>query len=167
VNPSDDYLVSTIHRAENTDDPARLTAIINALAALPVPVVLLAHPRLVARAASAGIDLSQGSLRTTEPLGYPQMVAAVLHSRGVVTDSGGLQKESFLLGAPCTTLRTETEWTETVDLGWNVLRPHVDDLADVVMRPRPTPSTATPYGDGKAAEATVATLEKHLRSGGV
>jgi len=161
VDASAEYLVSTIHRAENTDDPERLRAIVAALAALPVPVVLLAHPRLVARAASAGIDLRQGALRTTEPLGYPQMVAAVLHSRGVVTDSGGLQKEAFLLGAPCTTLRTETEWTETVELGWNVLRPRVDDLTDVVMRPRPTPATATPYGDGRAADVTVATLQKH------
>ena len=163
VDGSAEYLVSTIHRAENTDDPERLRAIIDALAALPVPVLLLAHPRLVARAAAARIDLRRGALRTTEPLGYPQMVAAVLHSRWVVTDSGGLQKEAFLLGAPCTTLRTETEWTETVDLGWNVLRPQVDDLADVVMRPRPEPATASPYGDGRAAEATVATLEKHLR----
>ncbi|MBC7560670.1 MAG: UDP-N-acetylglucosamine 2-epimerase (non-hydrolyzing) [Dermatophilaceae bacterium] len=163
VDPSRDYLVSTIHRAENTDDPEQLKAIIDALAALPIPVVLLAHPRLVARSASSGIDLTAGALRTTEPLGYPQMVAAVLHSRGVVTDSGGLQKEAFLLGAPCTTLRTETEWTETVDLGWNVLRPQVDDLAEVVMRPRPVPATATPYGKGRAAEATVAALEQHLR----
>lgn len=162
VDASRDYLVATIHRAENTDDPQRLKAVIDALAALPIPVVLLAHPRLVARAASARIDLTAGALRTTEPLGYPQMVAAVLHSRGVVTDSGGLQKEAFLLGAPCTTLRTETEWTETVDMGWNVLRPEVDDLADVVMRPRPAPSTATPYGNGQAAETTVSTLEKHL-----
>jgi len=162
VDASQDYLVSTIHRAENTDDPERLRAVIDALAALPVPVVLLAHPRLVARAAAARIDLRAGALRTTEPLGYPQMVAAVLHSRGVVTDSGGLQKEAFLLGAPCTTLRTETEWTETVDLGWNVLRPEVDDLAEVVMRPRPSTATVRPYGDGRAAEATVATLEKHL-----
>jgi UDP-N-acetylglucosamine 2-epimerase (non-hydrolysing) len=163
VDPSQDYLVSTIHRAENTDDPARLRQVIHALAALPVPVVLLAHPRLVSRASAARIDLQAGSLRTTDPLGYPQMVAAVLHSRGVVTDSGGLQKEAFLLGAPCTTLRTETEWTETVDLGWNVLRPQVDGLADVVMRPRPSPATAAPYGNGQAAEATVATLEKYLR----
>jgi UDP-N-acetylglucosamine 2-epimerase (non-hydrolysing) len=163
VDASGDYLVSTIHRAENTDDPGRLRAIIDALAALPVPVVLLAHPRLVARATAARIDLRRGALRTTEPLGYPQMVAAVLHSRWVVTDSGGLQKEAFLLGAACTTLRTETEWTETVDLGWNVLRPQVDDLTDVVMRPRPEPATTSPYGDGRAAEATVDTLEKHLR----
>lgn len=163
VDPTRDYLVSTIHRAENTDDPDRLREIIDTLAKLPVPVVLLAHPRLVARAAAARIDLSAGALRIVEPLGYPQMVAAVLHCRGVVTDSGGLQKEAFLLGAPCTTLRTETEWTETVDLGWNVLRPHVDGLTDVVMRPRPTPSTATPYGDGRAAGTTVATLEKHLQ----
>jgi len=163
VDASQDYLVATIHRAENTDDPERLRAIIDALAGLPIPVVLLAHPRLVARAATARVDLMRGSLRTTEPLGYPGMVAAVLHSRGIVTDSGGLQKEAFLLGAPCTTLRTETEWTETVDLGWNVLRPEVDDLAEVVMRPRPAPATTAPYGDGRAAEATVATLEEHLR----
>gem|GEM_PF-1045034 len=82
VDGTQDYLVSTIHRAENTDDPSRLRAVIDALAALPVPVVLLAHPRLVARAAAAGIDLRAGALRTTAPLGYPQMVAAVLHSRG-------------------------------------------------------------------------------------
>jgi len=163
VDATQDYVISTIHRAENTDDPVRLRAVIDALASLPVPVVLLAHPRLVARAAAARIDLRIGALRTTEPLGYPEMVAAVMHSRGVVTDSGGLQKEAFLLGAPCTTLRTETEWTETVALGWNVLRQDIDGLADVVMRPRPVASTATPYGDGHAAAASVATLVKNLR----
>jgi len=153
-----DYLVATIHRAENTDDPARLARIVGALAGLPLPVLLLAHPRLVARAAQAGVDLRAGALLTTRPLPYPQTVAAVLGSAGVVTDSGGLQKEAFLLGVPCTTVRTETEWTETLDAGWNVLGGADDVLADeagfaaLVLRPRPAAPRGTPFGDGKAAQ---------------
>jgi UDP-N-acetylglucosamine 2-epimerase (non-hydrolysing) len=158
VSVEDGYLVSTIHRAENTDDPARLREIVTALAELPLPVVLLAHPRLVARAEEHGIDLHVGALRTTRPLAYPQMVGAVLHSRGVVTDSGGLQKEAFLLRVPCTTLRTETEWTETVDLGWNVLAADLGGLSSLVTRPAPAATDATPYGDGRAAERVVEVL---------
>jgi UDP-N-acetylglucosamine 2-epimerase (non-hydrolysing) len=155
-----DYVLSTIHRAENTDDEARLRAIIEGLAALPYPVVLTAHPRLVARAGHYGIDLRAGSLHTIEPLDYPAMVAAVKGARAVVTDSGGLQKEAFLLRTPCTTVRTETEWTETVDLGWNVLALDLDRLTEIVDRPAPAPTDAAPYGDGHAAEATVRALEQ-------
>ena len=159
-----DYLVATIHRAENTDDPDRLARIVAALAALPLPVLLLAHPRLVARAAHAGVDLRAGAVLPGRPLPYPQTVAAVLGSRGVVTDSGGLQKEAFLLGVPCTTVRTETEWTETLDAGWNVLGGADDVLADpgrfaeLVLRPRPDTSRGTPFGDGKAAERVTEAL---------
>ncbi|MDP9183621.1 MAG: UDP-N-acetylglucosamine 2-epimerase (non-hydrolyzing), partial [Actinomycetota bacterium] len=140
------YLLSTVHRAENTDDPARLRMIVEGLAALPLPVVLLAHPRLVAKAAVAGVDLEQGSLHALEPLNYPGMVAAVLKANGVVTDSGGLQKEAYLLGTPCTTLRTETEWPETLEGGWNVLSADLTGLGDIVVRPRPTTPTGAPYG---------------------
>src|SRR3954447_8436906 len=128
--PDGDYLVATIHRAENTDDPARLARIVGALGGLPLPVLLLAHPRLVARAAQAGVDLRAGAVLPGRPLPYPQTVAAVLGSRGVVTDSGGLQKEAYLLGVPCTTVRTETEWTETLDGGWNVLAGAPEVLTD-------------------------------------
>ena len=152
VDVSGDYLVATIHRAENTDDPDRLRALIGALQALPLPVVLLAHPRLVARCAEFGITLEQGAVRAATPLPYPQMVAAVLHSRGVVTDSGGLQKEAFLLGVPCTTLRTETEWVETLEGGWNVLDPDLSLVADVAVRDVPSGAKAQPYGDGRAAQ---------------
>jgi UDP-N-acetylglucosamine 2-epimerase (non-hydrolysing) len=154
---SGDYLVATIHRAENTDDPARLERIVAALAALPVPVLLLAHPRLVARAAQSGVELRTGAVLPGRPLPYPETVAAVVGSRGVVTDSGGLQKEAFLLGVPCTTVRTETEWTETLDGGWNVLGGADDVLADpqrfaaLVLRTRPDAPRGTPFGDGKAA----------------
>ncbi|MGW0661404.1 UDP-N-acetyl glucosamine 2-epimerase [Streptodolium elevatio] len=152
------YLVATVHRAENTDDPDRLRTIVEGLAALPLPVLLLAHPRLRDKAAAAGIPLRQGSLRVTRPLPYPQMVRAVLGSRGVVTDSGGLQKEVFLLRRPCTTLRTETEWPETLDGGWNRLCPDPAGLADTVLRDTPVPVTGHPYGDGHAAEKVVAAL---------
>ena len=152
------YLVSTIHRADNTDDPDRLAAVVGALRELPLPVLLLAHPRLVARCAEFGISLEHGALHTTTPLPYPQMVAAVLGSAGVVTDSGGLQKEAFLLGVPCTTLRTETEWTETLADGWNVLDPDLDQVRAVAARPAPARPRAQPYGDGHAAQAVVAAL---------
>ncbi|PZU30848.1 MAG: UDP-N-acetylglucosamine 2-epimerase (non-hydrolyzing) [Microbacterium sp.] len=153
------YRVATIHRAENTDDPDRLGAIVNGLAGLDLPVVLLAHPRLVARAAEAGITLDRGAVRVRPPLAYADLVAAVMGSAGVVTDSGGLQKEAFLLRVPCTTVRTETEWVETVDFGWNQLASDPASLRRLVERPAPPPTEAAPYGDGRAAETVIATLE--------
>jgi UDP-N-acetylglucosamine 2-epimerase (non-hydrolysing) len=152
------YLVATIHRADNTDDVARLEAIGAALAAIPVPVLLLAHPRLVARAAELGVELVRGQVTVARPLPYPQMVAAVLHSRGVVTDSGGLQKEAYLLGAPCTTLRAETEWPETLVAGWNVLAGDLVGVPELAMRPAPDSDRPAVYGEGDAAQRVVATL---------
>ncbi|MGA7205101.1 MAG: UDP-N-acetylglucosamine 2-epimerase (non-hydrolyzing), partial [Specibacter sp.] len=153
------YYVCTIHRPDNTDSPERLRAIVDSLAALSKPVLLLAHPRLKALAQTHGIDLAAGSIVPNEPLAYPQLVNAVANSAGVVTDSGGLQKEAFLLRVPCTTIRPETEWVETVDLGWNVLvNDNLAELAPAVERPTPTATDATPYGDGHAAQRTVDAL---------
>ncbi|QJT01670.1 UDP-N-acetylglucosamine 2-epimerase (non-hydrolyzing) [Streptomyces asoensis] len=152
------YLVSTLHRPDNTDDPERLAAIIGSLAALPVPVALLAHPRLVARAEQHGIDLNQGAVRVGRPLPYAGLVGAVLGSAGVVTDSGGLQKEAFLLGRACTTVRPETEWVETLEDGWNHLVPdphETPDFTELAVRPAPETPRGTPYGDGNAAVRAV------------
>ncbi|GAA1749489.1 non-hydrolyzing UDP-N-acetylglucosamine 2-epimerase [Agromyces humatus] len=152
------FAVATIHRAENTDDPDRLRAIVAGLAAADRPVVLLAHPRLRARADAAGIALDSGNLVAHAPLGYPELISAVMAGGAVVTDSGGLQKEAFLLRVPCTTIRTETEWVETVELGWNVL---IDDPADVprsLRRAAPQPTDATPYGQGTAAQLVISEL---------
>jgi UDP-N-acetylglucosamine 2-epimerase (non-hydrolysing) len=164
--PASGYIVATIHRAENTDDRDRLAAIVDALASVPAQVLLLAHPRLVARAATFGLDLATGQVTVSRPLPYPDMVSAVLHSGGVVTDSGGLQKEAFLLGVPCTTLRDETEWTETLTGGWNVLAGDLVDVAKLATRGAPDAPRGTPYGDGQAAPLVVSTLEKRAAGAG-
>lgn len=153
------YYVSTIHRPDNTDDAARLSAIVTQLSQLDKPVLLLAHPRLRSLAKQHNIALDAGSLRTIPPLAYPQLINAVQNSAGVVTDSGGLQKEAFLLRVPCTTVRPETEWVETVDLGWNVLvSDDLDQLAAAATRPAPAATDAIPYGSGQAAQQVVRAL---------
>ncbi|MGF3055832.1 non-hydrolyzing UDP-N-acetylglucosamine 2-epimerase [Microbacterium sp. YY-01] len=158
-----EFYVATIHRAENTDDPVRLQEIVTALAGLDKPVVLLAHPRVVAKAAAHGISLTQGALQAHAPLAYADLIAAAVASAGIITDSGGLQKEAFLLRVPCTTVRTETEWVETVQLGWNVLAQTAEEIAAAVSRPAPAATAATPYGDGHAAERVIATLASNIQ----
>ena len=163
IDPTQPYIVSTVHRAENTDDRDRLSAIIDALAALPIQVALLAHPRLRVRAEAYGIDLHRGAIKIGEPLPYAELIAAVVGSAGVVTDSGGLKKEAYLLARPTTTLRAETEWPETLADGWNVLLPPPPDaarLAELAARPAPKTAPGTPYGDGKAAARVVSELER-------
>lgn len=152
------YYIATIHRAENTDNPGRLAEVADGLAQLDKPVILLAHPRVVAKAAAHGIDLNRGSLVAHAPLAYADLIAAVIQSAGVVTDSGGLQKEAFLLRTPCTTVRTETEWVETIALGWNVLANTAQEISASVTRPRPTDTEAAPYGDGYAAPRVIQAL---------
>ncbi|MGP3638510.1 UDP-N-acetylglucosamine 2-epimerase, partial [Streptomyces sp. 24-1644] len=171
IDPSQPFLLATLHRPDNTDDPARLSAIVESLAALPLPVALLAHPRLTARAEHHGIDLAQGSVHVGRPLPYAGLIAAVLASSGVVTDSGGLQKEAYLLDRVCTTIRPETEWIETLEDGWNHLvpNPHEMDAAEwaaLVTRPVPEAPHGAPYGDGTAAQRVVKLMEEAARRNG-
>lgn len=151
------YSLATIHRAENTDSPERLKTIIDSLQSVDHPVVILAHPRLVAKAGQHGITLEGGSLHVVESLPYPQLLASARSARGIITDSGGLQKEAFLLRTPCTTVRPQTEWVETVELGWNVLV-EPSGLVAAATRPRPAETDETPYGDGQAADRVVSVL---------
>jgi UDP-N-acetylglucosamine 2-epimerase (non-hydrolysing) len=159
-----DFVLATIHRAENTDDKVRLTQIIGALSDLDRTVVLAAHPRLVARCADYGIELGRGSLSVIPPLAYPQLVQAVSRAHSVVTDSGGLQKEAHCLKIPTTTVRTETEWVETLADGWNVLAPEPDDIAPAVARPRPRHDPPLPFGRGDAAPAVVTALQNATKA---
>ncbi|MGQ4509576.1 non-hydrolyzing UDP-N-acetylglucosamine 2-epimerase [Dermabacteraceae bacterium P9123] len=158
VSASEDFALATLHRADTTDDPKYLAAVVSALQNLDLPVVLLAHPRLRAKAADAGIALAGGSLHLADPLAYPDLMNGLQHARAVITDSGGLQKEAYLLGAPCTTLRSETEWVETLEDGWNVLVSDPAKIADAVHRPCPEGQRPPYYGDGTAAKQTIETL---------
>ena len=112
----DSFYLGTIHRAENTDDPARLAAILQAFSNLDAPIILPLHPRTRSK-----LDLSSiGSrVQIIEPVSYLSMLTLISSSIKVLTDSGGLQKEAIWLGRPCVTLRDETEWTETLAGGWN------------------------------------------------
>lgn len=128
------YVLATVHRAENTDDPARLKAVMTGLAALArrLPVVLPLHPRTDQALAAAGIDRAALGLRFVDPVGYFDMLLLERHARLIATDSGGVQKEAFFHGVPCATLREETEWTELVAAGANRLVPPTGGDADAV-----------------------------------
>jgi len=117
------YAVATVHRAENTDDPSRLARVLDfiALQARQQPTVMPLHPRTAAAVLAAGLSLQRPGLIVTEPLGYLDMCMLTHHAELVLTDSGGLQKEAYFHRVPCVTLRDETEWTETVECGWNRL----------------------------------------------
>ena len=158
------YVLATIHRAENTDDANRLRRIFDGLNHLSqeMPVVFPVHPRTrKALYRVAGRDRS--GVQIIPPVGYLDMVMLEKNARLVITDSGGVQKEAFFYRVPCVTLREETEWTELVKAGWNVLiSPTRDDLPRLLRRRlltfRTPPTNVLPYGRGQAAQAVVARL---------
>jgi UDP-N-acetylglucosamine 2-epimerase (non-hydrolysing) len=134
VDPTRPFLLATVHRPENTDDPERLRAIVDALASSELPVLLPAHPRLVHKAGDAGIRLERGAIRVAKPLSHRSLVATLQRARALVTDSGGLTKEAHLLGVPCTTIRSTIEWPETLVDGANVLCPRPERLIETALR---------------------------------
>jgi UDP-N-acetylglucosamine 2-epimerase (non-hydrolysing)/UDP-GlcNAc3NAcA epimerase len=155
---SGEYLLLTAHRAGNVDDPQRLRALLELIEALPPPVVFPLHPRTAARLQEFGLRerfAAIDGLRVSDPLGYVEFSALLCQARAVLTDSGGVQKEAYLAGVPCITLRANTEWVETVQAGWNTL---VDlDPAAALAALAAAPPTERPdlYGDGHAAERCV------------
>jgi UDP-GlcNAc3NAcA epimerase len=155
------YVLATAHRAGNVDDPARLERLVAVLLATPAPVLLPLHPRTEARLRAAGsIDRLRNApqVTVTEPLGYFELTALLCNARAVLTDSGGLQKEAYLAQVPCITMRPSTEWTETVEQGWNVLVDLDSDAAVAALDRTPPPTHPQLYGDGRAGERVVAAL---------
>jgi UDP-N-acetylglucosamine 2-epimerase (non-hydrolysing)/UDP-GlcNAc3NAcA epimerase len=155
------FALITVHRAGNVDDPARLERLVELLEALPLPAVLPLHPRTGRRLEEAGLrERVERAVRVTPSLGYLDFTALLQHARALLTDSGGVQKEAYLAGVPCVTLRDTTEWTETVDAGWNVLV-DLDREAALAALERPRPAAHPPlYGDGRAGERVVAALAR-------
>ncbi len=156
-----EYLLVTAHRAGNVDDPARLEALVGLLLSLREPVVLPLHPRTRARLEAAGLldRLAAGAV-LLPPLGYLAFTSLLTRARAVLTDSGGVQKEAYLAGVPCVTLRDSTEWVETVDAGWNVLV-DLDASAAAAALGRPAPAERPElYGDGHAAQRVVTAMTR-------
>ncbi|MCH1512462.1 MAG: UDP-N-acetylglucosamine 2-epimerase (non-hydrolyzing) [Acidimicrobiales bacterium] len=150
-NTQEEFILATIHRAENTGDASRLESLIEILSSFHIPVVLPAHPRLVSFCKKFNIELSRGSLKIIPPLSHRELIATARTSRSVITDSGGLQKESFLLKVPCSTIRTETEWEETLVGGWNIIVDDLSNLEALAMRTKPLPAEEAPFGSGDTA----------------
>lgn len=155
------YLVATIHRAENTDIEDNLSEILSALCELDEQVIFPVHPRTQQAAERLRYPIS-AHVRCIHPLSCLDMLILVQNARLVLTDSGGLQKEAFFLGTPCVTLREETEWVETVQVGWNTL---VGAKRDQIIWAAKhfQPSVNYPsdlYGDSKASEKIVEILSR-------
>ncbi|HEX5225072.1 MAG TPA: UDP-N-acetylglucosamine 2-epimerase (non-hydrolyzing) [Solirubrobacteraceae bacterium] len=160
------YLLLTAHRAGNVDDANRLRRLVELIESLPLRVVLPLHPRTRARLTDAGLleRLEEiAGIVLTEPLGYAEFTALLCQARAVLTDSGGVQKEAYLAGVPCVTLRENTEWVETVEAGWNTLvgldpsRALAALRAYEAARPGSHPDL---YGDGHAAERCVEAIDE-------
>ena len=120
-----EYLLATVHRAENTDDPERLGAILEALVRLhkEIPVVFPVHPRTQKRARAFGLEKYLKQVLAVEPVGFLDMIMLEKYARLILTDSGGVQKEAYFYRVPCVIVREETEWIELVEIGWNRLQP--------------------------------------------
>jgi UDP-N-acetylglucosamine 2-epimerase (non-hydrolysing)/UDP-GlcNAc3NAcA epimerase len=163
------YLLVTAHRAGNVDDPARLTRLVELLEALPETAVFPLHPRTRARLEAAGLLdrlAAAPRLKLTPPLGYLDFLVLAKHARAILTDSGGVQKEAYLLGTPCVTLRDTTEWVETVEQGWNVLVDLDRDAALAALEREPPPGERPElYGGGRAAERICDVLDAYTPAG--
>lgn len=158
------YGLVTVHRAENTDVPERLATIVDGLCAAVenLDLVWPVHPRTLAVLQKAGrLEVLRERLILIDPVGYLDMVALEKDAAVIVTDSGGVQKEAFLHGVPCVTVRDETEWVELVDAGWNRLAPPSDSrsIVDAIAAALGCRGQAiSPYGDGSAATRIVGAL---------
>lgn len=152
------FVLATVHRAENTDDEARLVQILKGLGECGLPVILPLHPRTRASIQARGLGIPD-NIWIIDPVGYLEMVWLEVNSSVIATDSGGVQKEAFFAGTPCVTLRDETEWVELVNLGVNLLvGADAEKISEGIKSSRAFETVESPYGDGRAAEKIVREL---------
>lgn len=150
-----DYILTTIHRAENTNNINRLKNIVEALNESGVNIVLPLHPRTKKYIQDYGLHFA-GNITVIEPIGYLDMIALEMYSKKIVTDSGGVQKEAFFMQKPCVTMRDETEWIETVENGWNIIAgTDKQKILNGILNFVPTREQWNIFGDGTAAKKIV------------
>lgn len=163
-NPSDTpYYFATIHRPYNTDDVDRMKKILEIFNSLDKKVIFSIHPRTSARLKDFGIEVSSfNNIDIIPPVGYTESVAYQKYSDCIITDSGGVQKEAYILGKRCITLRSETEWVETLRNNWNTLVfDNLDDIKSALHLPLGEHFADT-YGDGRAANEITTLIQKYL-----
>jgi UDP-N-acetylglucosamine 2-epimerase (non-hydrolysing)/UDP-GlcNAc3NAcA epimerase len=162
------YVALTAHRAGNVDDPQRLERLVDLIEAIPSTVAFPVHFRTEARLEAAGLFgrlERMEHLEMTPPLGYLDFLELVRNARAVLTDSGGVQKEAYLLGVPCVTLRDTTEWVETVQAGWNVLVDLDSDAALAALEREPPAERPELYGGGRAGERVLDVVSSYTPGG--
>lgn len=160
------YILGTIHRADNTDNPQKLKAILDAFSEVNETVYLPLHPRtkkMIEENGFNGILENAKNIRVVEPISYLEMLFLEKNAKIIVTDSGGVQKEAYFAKVPCLTLRNQTEWIETVEAGWNQLvNPLTENLAEKLLHLELGKPVEDLYGDGEAAKKIVATMKKYF-----
>lgn len=155
------FILCTIHRAENTNNPERLKAIFSGLNAAKEQIILPLHPRTQKYVKAYGITIAD-HIEVIDPVGYLDMVMLESAAKKIVTDSGGIQKEAFFLGIPCITLREETEWVETVENGWNVLvGSNNEQIKEAILNFNPSTIPNKYFGDGTAPQRMVEIIKEY------
>jgi UDP-N-acetylglucosamine 2-epimerase len=156
------YVLVTMHRPQNVDDPEVLKDVVEALVHARPTLVFPVHPRTRKSLEAFGLwDLLRSKVRVIDPVDYLDFIALLMNASKVVTDSGGVQKEAYFFGIPCVTLRDETEWIETVEDGWNALvGTETEDVLDAIKNFNPAGTKSKSFGDGHAAERIARILDK-------
>jgi UDP-N-acetylglucosamine 2-epimerase len=161
VTHSENYLFATIHRAENTDTKERITKIIFELRQSQIPVHLHCHPRLKKVLEELGIFHDSENLKFLSPLDYFSTIKKISNSVGVITDSGGLQKEAYILGKPCLVVRSESEWVEALSDGSNFLDPNLESVQKNWWSENKPKRNINIFGDGKSSHTIISAIESY------
>lgn len=156
----EEFILATIHRAENTNDINKLRNIIEALNESGEQIILPLHPRTKKYMDDYNLSFNK-NIKIIDPVGYLEMISLEMHCRKIITDSGGVQKEAFFMNKPCITMRDETEWVETVENGWNiVVGTDKAKILDGILNFVPNKAKQNIFGDGHAAEKILKIINK-------
>ena len=157
---SKEYLLATVHRPYNTDIPENLQSILSAFLEIDQPIIFPVHPRTRQCLINSKLDIRNSKLKFIPPVGYIDMLILEQNAKAIITDSGGIQKEAYFFGVPCITMRSETEWVETVEAGWNVVvGADRGKIVNAVMSFKSGSTHQKLYGNGKAAENIIQYLK--------